>query len=240
MRDGKKCTAVVLAAGSGKRMGTNTPKQFLEINGKPILYYCLEAFENSFIDEIVLVCRKDDKNYLLTEIVNKYSFEKVVNIVEGGKERYHSVAAGLEATGSCDFVFIHDGARPFVTKEILDSSFEAVCRYGAVVAAVPSKDTVKLADEDGFVTDTPRRDMVYCMQTPQTFDYNKIKKCYEMLMEKENEIIGMGISITDDAMVMEHFGDERVFLSKGDYRNIKITTPEDLQIARIYVEEFGL
>lgn len=240
MKDEKRLAAIVLAAGSGKRMGTDTPKQFLEVNEKPLLYYCIKKFNDSFVDEIIIVCRPDDKEYIKEEIVKKYSFGKVTKIVCGGKERYHSVAAGLEAIDSCDYVYIHDGARPFVTDEIIESAFETVSKNGTAITAVPSKDTVKIVDEDGFVAMTPNRNTVYLMQTPQTFDFASIRDCYRQLLKEENNIIESGIAITDDAMVMEKFGKDKVRLSKGDYRNIKITTPEDLILAKTYVEDLRL
>jgi len=240
MKNQKRMAAIVLAAGSGKRMGTNTPKQFLEIKGKPLLYYCLKKFEESFVDEIVLVCRKEDKDYILSELVNRYSFKKITSIVEGGRERYHSVAAGLEAVSDCDFVFIHDGARPFITNEIIEDAYNTVVENGSAITSVPSKDTVKLATEDGFIKSTPNRNSVYLMQTPQTFDFVAIRDCYRELIENEEEVLNAGIVVTDDAMVMEQFSDRKVRLSKGDYRNIKITTPEDLKVAEVYMEEMGL
>ena len=240
MKNGKRIAAVVLAAGSGKRMGTNTPKQFLEVNEKPLLYYCTKKFNDSFIDEIIIVCRPDDKEYISKEIVKKFSLGKVTKIVCGGKERYHSVAAGLEAIDFCDYVLIHDGARPFVTDEIIDSAYETVSENGSAITAVPSKDTVKIVDENGFITATPNRNTVYLMQTPQTFDFLSIRNCYRQLLSQEDEIIASGVTITDDAMVMEKFGSGKVKLSSGDYRNIKITTPEDMILAKAYMEDLKL
>ena len=241
MKDGKKCAAIVLAAGSGKRMGGDVPKQFMTICGKPLLYYALKTFQESFIDEIVIVTKAENEEYVRREIVERFSFGKVMKIAEGGRERYHSVALGLEALNDdCDIVFIHDGARPFVTKEVLDEAFNGVMSHHVAIASVPSKDTVKIADSDGFVTDTPNRNSVYIMQTPQTFEFEEIRDCYRKLIERETEILRSGITITDDAMVMEQFGERKVFLSRGDYRNIKVTTPEDLKIAKLYVEDLGL
>lgn len=228
-----KCAAVVLAGGSGKRIGGNVPKQYIEIDGRPLLYYCLKTFEESFIDEIVLVVRAGDEEYVKKEIVDKYSFKKVVRITAGGAERYHSVACGLNAINDCDYVFIHDGARAFVTEKVLMNAYEAVKKYGATVASVKSKDTVKLADKEGFVCSTPDRDSVYIMQTPQTFDFAAIKECYRKLIASEGDLLKEGVNITDDAMVMERFGSLRVFLCEGDYRNIKVTTPEDVNVAKM-------
>lgn len=232
-----KTVAIMLAGGSGTRIGGKVAKQYIEIEGKPLLYYPLKTFQESFIDEIVIVVRDGDEEYVKTEIVDKYGFDKVTGVIAGGKERYHSVAAGLEACSKeCDFVFIHDGARAFVTQQVLTDSFEAVKRYGAAVAAVPSKDTVKIADEEGFVENTPNRESVYIMQTPQTFDFHSIRDCYRKLIDDEELLIADGVKITDDAMVMEFFGDKKVFLSRGDYRNTKVTTPEDVEIARLFLK----
>lgn len=217
------CTAIVLSGGSGKRMGGSTAKQYMEIGGKPLIYYTLKAFEESFIQEIILVCRKQDSAYCAQEIVAKYGFSKVKKIVEGGRERLHSVYAGLCCASPCDYVFIHDGARPCITKEILERCRRDVMEYGACVAAVPVKDTIKIADEDGFAVSTPQRRLVWQIQTPQVFEYGLVKAAYDSMLEK-NEIE----DITDDAMVVEKFGKGRIKMTKGSYTNVKVTTPEDL------------
>ncbi|MCR4655844.1 MAG: 2-C-methyl-D-erythritol 4-phosphate cytidylyltransferase [Lachnospiraceae bacterium] len=231
-----KCAAVVLAAGRGRRMNLDTAKQFIQINGFPLLYYSLKAFQESFIDEIVLVTSKNETDYCREEIVDKYGFDKVSAITEGGKERYHSVACGLKALRpDTDYVFIHDSARPNISEEILKRTFDTVVRYGSAIASVPVKDTVKTADEEGFVTGTPPRSSVYIIQTPQAFEYQAIKKAYETLLQKEDELNAQGIRITDDAMVMERFGEKRVKLCEGSYTNIKVTTPEDIELIKLYL-----
>ncbi len=235
MAEKKKCAAVVLAGGKGKRMHTDTAKQYLLLSGKPILYYSLKVFEDSFIDEIVLVTGKGEIPYCRKELVEKYRLSKVTTVVEGGTERYHSVAAGLGALTDCDYVFIHDGARPFVSTEILMRAYEAVQRYGTAIAAVPAKDTVKIADKEGFVKETPDRSSVWIMQTPQVFSFPSIKKAYDILLAGEEELMDKKIQITDDAMVMETFCGCPVKLVEGSYRNIKITTPEDLSIAEAFM-----
>ncbi len=235
MVEKKKCAAVVLAGGSGKRMHADTAKQYLLLSGKPILYYSLKAFQDSFIDEIVLVTGKGEIPYCQEEIVRRYGLSKVTMFTEGGRERYHSVAAGLCAISDCDYVFIHDGARPFVTTQILARAYETVERCGTAIAAMPAKDTIKIADEEGFVKETPNRSSVWMIQTPQVFSFSSIKRAYEALLEKEEEFMEKGIQITDDAMVMETFGGCPVKLVEGSYRNIKITTPEDLSIAETFL-----
>ncbi len=217
-------------------MGLDTAKQFIEINGYPLLYYSLKAFQESFVEEIVLVVSKNDADYCRDEIVNKYGFDKVLRITEGGRERYHSVACGLNALSSdMDYVFIHDSARPNLTKEILKRAFDTVVECGNAIVAVPVKDTIKTADEEGFVTGTPPRSSLYVIQTPQAFKYPKIKKAYETLLLKEDELTAKGIQITDDAMVMERFGGEKIKLCEGSYSNIKVTTPEDIEVIKLYL-----
>ena len=224
-KTGVKCTAIVLAGGSGSRMGTKVAKQYIEIDGFPIIYYTLEAFENSMIDDIILVCRESDVSYCTEEIVKKYGFTKVSSVVVGGKERFDSVYEGLKAAKNCDYVFIHDGARPCITDEVIERCFENVVECRACVAAVPVKDTIKISDEAGFVAQTPTRSTLWQIQTPQVFEYSLVKSAFDKMYEN-NQTDG----ITDDAMVVERFGDCRVKLVMGSYSNIKVTTPEDLRM----------
>ncbi len=226
-----KTTAIVLAGGRGKRMNSAVPKQFLMIKDKPVLYYSLKAFEDSFIDSVILVASEDDMEYCQKEIVDKYGFNKVVKIVAGGKERYHSVLNGIKAASDCDYIFIHDGARPFVSPDMLTRLFETVKESKACVAGMPVKDTIKIANEEGYIDTTPKRELVWMIQTPQVFDYALIKKAYLILEKDEYSLLQKGISITDDAMVVEMLLGEKVKLVEGSYQNIKITTPEDLAIA---------
>lgn len=228
----KKCTAIVLAAGQGKRMGTKVQKQYLEIEGKPVLYYSLHAFEKSaIIDEIVLVVGENQVEYCYSEIVLKYGFDKVKTVVEGGAERYHSVWNGLQEVDDDSYVFIHDGARPFVDEEILNRAYKDVEKCKACVVGMPVKDTIKLADREGYVKETPDRSLLWMIQTPQVFETSLVKKAYAILMEQSD------IQVTDDAMVVEQMLGHKVKLTKGSYENIKITTPEDLDIAEIFVKK---
>lgn len=240
--------AIVLSGGKGKRMGSDVPKQYLEVCGKPLLYYTLKTFEDSFVEKIVLVCGSEDEDYCKNQIIDKYGFTKVCAVAFGGKERYHSVRNGLKCIRErlCTnpdndrnmIVFIHDGARPLIDEDTLRRCYEDTVRFGSGVAAVPSKDTVKIADEDGFALSTPARNSVYLMQTPQTFSFDDIYSAYEKLIEKEDELKNTGVIITDDAMVMESFTDKKVKLSMGNYRNIKITTPEDLNFMESVLNYF--
>lgn len=231
----KKSVAVVLAGGRGTRMSSDVPKQYMNIAGHPLIYYSLKVFEDSFVDEIVLVCGETDIEFCRKEIVEANGFKKIRKIVAGGKERYHSVANGLQAIDDCDVVFIHDGARPFVTQDVLKRAYEETLLHKATVIAVPSKDTVKIADGEGYAASTPNRSDVWIIQTPQTFDFKMIKNAYCRLIDEESELSKQGVVITDDAMVMEHFGNCKVKLVNGDYRNIKITTPEDILVAGVYL-----
>lgn len=227
-----KTVAVVLAAGSGSRMKSDVKKQYLDIGGKPLIYYSLKAFEESPVDDIVLVVSRGDVEFVRSEIVEKFGFDKVVAIVEGGLYRYHSVRLGLMAAeDEYDYAFIHDGARPFLTKEIILRALDGARDYGACVVGMPVKDTIKICDEDGFAVSTPNRDRTWMIQTPQTFSFKLIKELYMRLDREEEELIAKGVNITDDAMVVEYFTDRKVKLVEGSYNNIKITTPEDIPAA---------
>jgi 2-C-methyl-D-erythritol 4-phosphate cytidylyltransferase len=227
-----KTVAVVLAAGSGSRMKSDVKKQYMEIGGKPLIYYSLKTFEESIIDDIVLVVSRGDVEYVREEIVNRFGFDKVTAIVEGGLYRYHSVRLGLMAAApDCDYAFIHDGARPFVDNDIIMRALHAVKQYGAAVVGMPVKDTIKLADEKGFAVRTPDRSLTWQIQTPQVFSYNLILDLYKRLDREEGELMAKGINITDDAMVVEYFTDKKVKLVEGSYNNIKITTPDDIPAA---------
>lgn len=232
MSDNKKHIAIVLAGGRGRRMKSDIPKQYMEIGGKPVLYYSLSTFEKSFVDDIVLVTGKDDIEYCKKEIVEKYHITKVSNIVGGGKERYDSVYQGLQVVYNrykCNledvYIYIHDGARPCVTNEVLESCKVDVMIYNACVAAVPVKDTIKVVNASGFVSATPDRTMLWQIQTPQTFRMDIVYDAYtKMLQSKDLSLI------TDDAMVVEKFGNVPVKMTKSTYNNIKITTLEDILI----------
>ncbi len=239
----KRCTAVLLAAGSGSRMNSSVAKQFMLLDGKPLIWHALRAVEESaVIDDCILVTGEEDIPYMRHEIVEKYSFHKVDAVIAGGAERCFSVANALRRmeeilrTPNHDgFVFIHDGARPFLTEDILQSTYDAVRKYNACVAAVPSKDTIKIADEDGFAAVTPDRNLIWSIQTPQVFGVELIRRAYEKLQEEWEELQRRGIKVTDDAGVVELFTDTKVKLVHASYNNIKITTPEDLVIAESFL-----
>lgn len=228
-----KCTAIILAAGQGKRMKTKVQKQFLMLQGKPLLYYSLACFQKSDeIQEIVVVTGKESIDYCRSEIIEKYGFTKVKSIAEGGKERYDSVYAGLEAcSADTDYVFIHDGARPFVTEDIIKRTKEVAVTYQACIAGMPSKDTVKIIDKNNMVSATPERSRVWSVQTPQVFLYSLIKEAHDTARSVSMQ------GITDDAMVVEQYKNTPVHIVEGAYENIKITTPEDILVAEKILEK---
>lgn len=236
MEEGKiKTAAVVLAAGQGKRMHAAVAKQFLLLNGKPLLYYALKAFEESPVEAVILVTGEGETAYCQEKIVDLYGFSKVIKVVPGGKERYHSVHEGLMALSEIlsrdGVVLIHDGARPLVTQEIIRRTMEAAREYGACVAAMPVKDTIKVADGNGFAAHTLDRSTLWQIQTPQVFHYGLVSDAYEKLLSDESYQKG----ITDDAMVVETLAFRQVKLVEGSYENIKVTTPEDMEIAECFL-----
>lgn len=239
----KKCTAILLAAGQGRRMHSSVQKQYLLLGDKPVIYYSLKTFQDSFMDDIILVTGNGDEAYCRKEIVDRYHFTKVKEIVAGGRERYDSVYNALQVIKKKDmqipdedgFVFIHDGARPFLTEEILQRTLEAVAADQACVAAMPVKDTIKVVDEKGYALQTPDRNSLWQVQTPQVFDSRLIIEAYERLMQEKDSLAAKGIRITDDAMVVETLMGHSVRLVQGSYENIKITTPEDLVTAEAFL-----
>ena len=219
-----KITAIVLAAGSGSRMKSKTKKQFMEIKGKPVIWYSLFEFEKSRVDEIILVTGKEDIDNL----------KKIKNVVAGGSERYESVYNGLkEVTGN--IVLIHDGARPLINNEIIERSIEGTIKSDACVVGVPVKDTIKRANKEGYIIDTPNRSELWITQTPQSFKTDLVKMAYKK-MKEELEKGNTTLNITDDAMVVEEFTTNQVRFVQGDYKNIKVTTPEDIDIAELFIE----
>lgn len=218
-----KTCAIIVAAGKGIRMRLDCPKQFIEVKNRPILYYTLNAFQKSKVDEVIVVVSKDYQEYVQKDIVGKFKLDKVKKIVLGGAERYLSVYEGIKAAEGVDYVLVHDGARPFIEPVKINEVIEQVQQYQAVIVGVKAKDTMKIVNEDGYVIETPNRSMLWNVQTPQAFEYNLLKTAY-------NKIVVEKIStITDDAMVVEYATDQKIKMLEGSYRNIKITTIEDLR-----------
>ena len=239
---GKRLTsaAVILAAGSGKRMGTDVPKQFLSICGEPALYWTLRAFEESSVEGAVLVISSDDaEDFCRRKIIEKHGLKKVCAFVRGGAERYDSVWNGLVAlTDLLDpkdgYVLIHDGARCLVTSDVIQRTLFDAKRCSAAVASVPAKDTIKRVDADGFSAETMERKSLRQMQTPQTFSFPLIKEAYRKMIEEDPQP-----DVTDDAEVLQRMLGRSSFLSEGSYENCKITTPEDLLIAEAILKSRG-
>lgn len=231
----KQTTAIVLAAGQGKRMNSDTQKQYLLLDGRPLIYYALKAFEESIIDSVILVVGAGEVEYCQKEIVERFGFRKTTAIVEGGRERYHSVYEGLKAAGPCEIVLIHDGARPLVDGQMIQDAVEGARQYEACVLAMPVKETIKAADDEEYAAETLDRSRLWGIQTPQAFTWDLILGAYRKLFEHPELQKG----ITDDAMVVETMTDHRVKLIRGSYSNIKVTTPEDMAIARVLLENRG-
>lgn len=231
----EKNIAIVLSAGKGTRMHSETAKQYLPIKERPVIYYSLKTFqESSRINEIVLVTGAEDIEYCKKEVVEKYGLSKVSRILPGGKERYDSVYEGLKACENCKTVYIHDGARPLVSEEILTRAEQGVQETGACIVGMPVKDTIKISDEKCFCRETPDRRSLWQVQTPQVFSYSLVYGAYTKMMEAKKQ--GKVGNITDDAMVVESMTDVKVKLVEGSYTNIKITTPEDLKIAELFLD----
>lgn len=225
-----KTIAIVLSGGKGKRMASDISKQYMLLDGKPILFYTLQSFDKSNIDEVLLVVGEGDEEYVRKEIVDKYNIKKVTSMVAGGKERYNSVYNALSfiednyKANEDTYVLVHDGARPFIQSEDINKMIEEVKLEECCIMGVKTKDTIKISTNDNYIESTPIRSNVWQIQTPQAFRFSILKKSYD-------EIIGYNDStITDDSMVVERTTNRRIKLIEGKYTNIKITTPEDLKI----------
>lgn len=216
-------TAVILAAGLGKRMQAGHNKQFIEICGQSVLTHTLTVFAQiPEIAKIVLVVRAGEED-TCQNMIPKIAENKTVLAI-GGKERQDSVHNGIRAiTWECEYILIHDGARPLVTEEVILRTLLAAQNSGAAICAVPVKDTIKQADSDGNVLATIPRESLWAVQTPQVFRADLIRRAYE------NAYVHNHYG-TDDASLVEYLG-EKIKIVTGDYENIKITTPEDIPTA---------
>lgn len=223
-------SAVVVAGGKSRRMGMNVNKQYIRLREEEILAITLKVFNRSeMIDEIIIAAGEDEIEYCRENIVNKYCLTKVDKIVAGGDLRQDSVYNGLKScSAKSEIVLIHDGARPFLTEQMIRESVACAREFGACTVAVPVKDTVKVVDKENYVTSTLNREELYLIQTPQTFKYEMILKAHEICREK-------GITVTDDTMMIEALGG-KVKIVPGNYFNIKLTTPEDLVMGRAIID----
>lgn len=229
-----KVIALIPAAGMGKRMGAGINKQYLLLAGMPIVARTISVFEQApFVDAICIVTPSQEIPYCREEVVERFGFTKVRQIVPGGAERQHSVMNGLRAlddAGDDDVILIHDGVRPFVPTGVLERAVETARLHDGALVAVPAKDTIKVV-ADGIVRETPPRENIWLAQTPQAFRYSVIRAAHEIA--EAERYLG-----TDDASLVERLGKD-VHVVMGDYRNIKITTPEDLLLAEAFLGKSG-
>jgi 2-C-methyl-D-erythritol 4-phosphate cytidylyltransferase len=226
-----KADAIIVSAGKGQRFMEGKKKQFHLLAGKPILAHTLDKFETCpLIRSILLVVSEEDMDYSMKEIIEKYLYRKISQVVPGGKRRQDSVKNGIDALSKdTEVVVIHDGVRPFVTKAMIEESIHSAIRFGAVVVAMPVKDTVKIAHPDGTVLKTLDRESLWQIQTPQAFQAHLIKTAYYKATEE-------GFIGTDDASLVERLG-AKVHILPGSYTNIKITTTEDLMLGHLFLDQ---
>jgi 2-C-methyl-D-erythritol 4-phosphate cytidylyltransferase len=227
-----KTVAVIPCAGSGVRMGAGRAKQFLEINDKPILALTLEKFQAcTLIHSIILVVPMADIDFCKREIVDKYRLDKVEQVILGGERRQDSVRLGLEASeGDCELVVIHDGVRPFIDVELIERTIKAASGHRAVITALPAKETVKKVDPSGFVIKTYERKDIWLVQTPQVFRFTDIMSAHQ------KAVLEGWDDVTDDASLIERLGIP-VKVIPGSEHNIKITTPHDMELGRIFLDK---
>jgi 2-C-methyl-D-erythritol 4-phosphate cytidylyltransferase len=222
----EKVGAVIAAAGESRRMG-GVDKVFAPLGGKPILARVIETFQKcKLIDQIVVVVNAKNIEKCC-QLVAEGRWHKVSDVCAGGKRRQDSVAAGLKKL-DCEWVVIHDGARPLVTKGLIEGGIKAAQETGAAVVAIPVTDTIKIADDDRIVHQTPPRQNLWAVQTPQVFSLKIITRAYEQI----------GGEVTDDASLVEGLG-YKVKLYMGSYDNIKITSPHDLALAEVLLKKHG-
>jgi 2-C-methyl-D-erythritol 4-phosphate cytidylyltransferase len=221
-----KTVCIVPSAGSGRRLNKIKNKPYINIAGKPIIAHTLKALSKSPIIDSIIVVTAKDKMESCRRIIKRYKIKKIDSIVEGGKKRFDSVKNGIEKAKDFDFIFIHDGARPLINKKLIRDLFFAAKRYGAAIPATPVKQTVKRIKKGYFVKETPDRKLLWEAQTPQVFKWHLLQRAYS---KKSNK------NITDDSSLIEPFWN-KVKVVKGSYDNIKITTPEDLKLAKILLK----
>lgn len=222
-----RVTAIVPAAGRGTRLGSTVPKQFIELNGKPIFIYSLEVLDR--IEEIrnIIIAAQTSGIHVIERFINLFNIKKVTDIVEGGKERVHSVRNAFERIKSSDYVLIHDSVRPFITEKIVKDVLATAITHNAAISAIPITDTVKFADDNETIVKNINRRGLWCAQTPQVFQYSMLAKAYEVYDK-------LAVEITDESALVELSG-AKVKIVKGSIFNIKITTEEDLLLAKLIV-----
>ncbi|MBQ1635037.1 MAG: 2-C-methyl-D-erythritol 4-phosphate cytidylyltransferase [Bacteroidales bacterium] len=229
-----KTVAVILAGGSGVRFGADKPKQFLEIDGRALIEYTIDAFEkHALIDEIAIVTRADYIDWC-RDIVVRNAYKKVKRILPGGKERYHSSLAAIEVYADEDKLIFHDAVRPFVSERIISDCVEALKHFDAVDVAVKTVDTIIQVGEDNCITSIPPRPLLRNGQTPQCFKRAVIRRAYDLALQDP------GFRTTDDCgVVVRYLPDVPVYVVEGEYSNMKLTNYEDLAILQKYWELLG-
>lgn len=223
--------AIILAGGKGSRMGTDLPKQFLSLCYKPVIAHSIEAFNSHpLIDGVLVVCNPDYIE-LMKEIVKKYNLDKVFDVIEGGKTRQESSLIGLlrveDEFSPDDIVVIHDAARPLVSERIISDNLSLASEFGACVTAIPMQDSVLVTKNGKKVSSYADRSELMAVQTPQSFVLGKILRAYQNAPE--------GLNATDDSSVAFKMGIE-VKIAEGEKRNIKITTGEDMELAKLWAK----
>lgn len=226
MKREERAGAIIVAAGSSQRMG-GVDKLFAALGGKPLLSWATGPFQKCRLIEQIVVVVSGEKEIMCRQLLSGEEWSKVSSVCIGGRRRQDSVAAGLAQLKDCHWVVIHDGARPFVTGELIEQGLKAARETGAAVAAVPVKDTIKLAGDDWIVHQTLPRQNLWAVQTPQVSRIDIIKEAYRRADS----------DVTDDASLVEQSG-YKVKLYMGSYDNIKITTPEDMALAEVLGQKY--
>jgi 2-C-methyl-D-erythritol 4-phosphate cytidylyltransferase len=227
-----RTVAIIPAAGTGMRMKNDRPKQFLDLEGRPLLAVTLEKFQVcSSIDSIILVAPQNEVKYCRSEIVERHHLTKVENVVAGGERRQDSVRLGIEASGGdYGLVLIHDGVRPLITHDLIERVVKAAQEHRAVITGLPAKETVKEIDENAQVMKTCDRQKVWLVQTPQAFRYEDILMAHRQAVEEGWD------EVTDDAFLVEKAGIP-VRVVEGLEENIKVTTPQDLELVKFLLKK---
>lgn len=217
-----KISAIIPAAGSGSRYDSNQNKLLEDLNGELVLIRTLKTIDKIDNLQEIVICTSIDIIEIIENQIAKNKFKNEIKIILGGKTRQESVYNGLKVCDNPDLVLIHDGARPLIELNIIDNAIKTAIDKGAAIVAVPVKDTIKIADKSGKIVSTPDRNTLWSVQTPQIFKYNQILDAHEQFKD---------IPVTDDSMLAEKAGID-VFISMGSYKNIKITTKEDIEFAK--------
>jgi 2-C-methyl-D-erythritol 4-phosphate cytidylyltransferase len=225
-----KTGAIIAAAGFGKRFGGSLKKQFQNLSGKPVLSYSIESLEaSSLVEEIILVVPEGSIRFCYEEIVKKFGFQKVSNIIAGGQERRVSVERGFNSlSAEIDMVLVHDAVRPFISIRMIEEVIREASESGGAIIAIPVKDTIKKVASGNYIERTVSRESLWLAQTPQAFRYDVLKQAYESL--------GKSVIVTDESSLIERLGIQ-VRLVRGSELNIKITTEEDLLLAELILKE---